>query len=128
MPLSFVRTSESAYEAIAHETQQLLSAITPNITLDSDEITEWNADILNETDTEMESDNEESDMEIETASVSYNETINSVNTLIKWCEENKKQATKHMLSPVALRSDIVTKHFSQPMVQKKVTDYFKTTN
>lgn len=125
VPIAQLLASDSEYQSLADETYQLLLSIAPNSGLNRNDCDEWNDDQLVEGEIETESD--ESEIEREVESIAYHDAINSVNTLIKWCEENNQQGTKHLTGLLALRSDIVTKHFAQPKIQKRVTDFFQTT-
>lgn len=127
VPIAQLMASDNEYQSLADETHQLLLSIAPNSDLNRDDCDEWNDDQLVEGDIETESDDDESEIEPEVESISYHDAITSVNTLIKWCEGNNQQGNKHMAGLLALRFDIVAKHFSQTKIQKHVTDYFQTT-
>lgn len=127
LPISELIASGGEYRALAHELHQHLLAIAPDSDLTQEECDEWNDnDDRTDVDTGTGDESDESDIEIEPEieSVPYNDAINSVNRLIKWCEKNSQEGTKHLTGLLNLRSDIVAKHLLQPKIQKRLDDYF----
>lgn len=124
VPLAELFGSNSDYGELTRETHQLLLNIAPNSDFTVDDCEEWNIDRLDSDDEDDGSVDESDGTETTTETVPYSDAISSVNTLIKWCEENQQKGTKYLTNLLALRSDIVQRHFSQPKIQKCVTDYF----
>lgn len=121
IPLAELVASHEIYGDSINEIQSLVSkSLNSNLTLD--DIEEWNEDLL---ENEEESDDDESDIEIvqKNEKVQYAEAIQSVNTLIKWCENNNE--TSEMSHLLNFRTKIVQKFCAKPKTQASLTTYFK---
>lgn len=90
--LSELFSPNEEYDTAIEELRNLLSDLGSNTTLTLDDIEKWNEDLVEEDEEKFESIETESVSDIETiqegAKISYPEAIDSVNTLIKWCENN----------------------------------------
>lgn len=126
IPLAELAASHAIYGASIKEVHSLLLKIGSSADLTFNDIEEWNDDFI-ENDEEFPEieDDDESDVEAvkETEKVQYTEAIQSVNTLIKWCENNNE--TGELANLLNFRAKIVQKHFSKPKTQASVTSYFK---
>lgn len=59
-------------------------------------------------------------------SISYSTAIDSVNSLIKWCEENHQFSNRHISNLLALRTDMVVVNAkTQQKKQTKLTEFFE---
>lgn len=129
VPLSELMPSKSIYDEIINETQLLLSNLGVHCELSIEEIEGWNADIIDdENDCDVLNEDESGEEEEEDSSkelpIPYNDAINAVNTLIKWCSKDSEYANKHVSNLLKLRSDIVTKHIAKTQKQTKLHDFF----
>lgn len=128
LPLSELNTQNDYYNSIINETQLLLSTIAPNTNLNLEEIEEWNEDIITNDceDFDLESEDSECDEPTEPKpSISYSTAIDSVNSLIKWCEENHQFSNRHISNLLALRTDMVVANAKTPKKQTKLTEFFE---
>lgn len=126
IPLSELAASHEIYGVILDEVQSLLSKIGLNANLTLNEIEEWNDDSIEDEEELIEiGDDVESDVELseQAEKVQYTEAIQSVNTLIKWCESNNN--TDEMSDLLNLRAKIVQNYFTKPKTQSSLTSYFK---
>lgn len=128
IPLSVLFPPDPFYNRIFEETQQLLTRLAPDCTLSAEEINAWNADSLDENETDTGTGQDEDNVSEAPEFVPYNDAICAVNTLIKWNEYNTNFSNKHISQLLELRSDIVKSHSERRLHQNKVTDYFTVTN
>lgn len=126
VPLSELIPSKSIYDEIINETQSLLAQLNVDV-LSIEEIEEWNEDIIDdETDCDVSSEDENENPKGEcNEPIPYSVAIDAVNALMKWCASDVQHGQKHMTNLIALRSDIVKKHFSKTQKQTKL-DHFLT--
>lgn len=128
IPLSVLFPKDPVYNRIFEDTQQLLATLATNCNLSVEEITAWNADELDDNDTDT-GTNEDMDYISEASEfVPYHDALCAVNTLIKWNEYNTDFTDKHISQLLELRSDIVKSHTGKKLHQNKVTDYFAAQN
>lgn len=122
-------TETDAYRDEIETTLQLLSKLTANTVLTIDEIENWNADTLDETDVDSNDEDDHEDNNAENSvSVSFTDAINAANVLIKWTEQNADLASKYMYNLLNMRSDIVKKQLLKPPKQTKLTSFFAKPN
>lgn len=113
IPLSELIPSKSVYDEILSETQQLLTQLGVDV-LSTEEIEDWNEDIVDdETDNQSSEDEKENSGKESEEPILYSVAIDAVNNLIKWSTSDEQYGQKHMANLIALRSDIVKKHFSK---------------
>lgn len=126
VPLAELAASHEIYGDSIREIQSLLSKIGLDANLTLNDIEEWNEDLIeNEEELNEIEDDKESDVEIveEIEKVQYTDAIHSVNTLIKWCENNNE--TSEMSDLINFRAKIVQKYLAKPKTQASLTDFFK---
>lgn len=121
----------TVYSSLLHEIQTHLKHINPNASFPSDDIVQWNGDILNETDQDEipdaeDDDDDDADEESDCVSVpeektSHNSALDCVNQLLKWCGEN--QSTKYVSSLLDLRTEIVNAAKNVPKKQTTMSDF-----
>lgn len=124
IPLSELIPSQSIYDEIISETQTLLAQLGVDV-LSIEEIEEWNDDVVHdEVDSDVSNEDEDENPDNESnQSIPYNDAIDAVNALMKWCTSDVQYGQKHMSNLIALRSDIVKKHFSKTQKQTKLDDF-----
>lgn len=129
IPLTELVSQKSYFEKLMEETTQLLSTIAPNARLSLKEIEEWNEDISQEDAYDIEPESEDSGcdepQDDTQPKIPYSTAIQSVNSLIKWCEQDPIFSTKHISNLLALRTDIVVAHTKVPKKQTTLTNFFQ---
>lgn len=128
-PLSHLISSADVYESVIEETRILLSKLGDS-NVSTDEIENWNADVIDENvedveDMECDEDGSNSGSVCVVPSVPYSDAINAVNTLIRWSEQNVEYSSKHIANLIDLRTDIVKEKCSNPQKQCKLTEFFR---
>lgn len=123
IPLSELIASQSIYDELIAETQQLLTQLANGNTISIEEIEGWNNDVIDD-ETECDLPSEDEEEPSKGIAVPYGEVIDAVNVLIKYCANDTEHANKHMIHLLKLRSDIVQKQFAKPHKQAKLEDFF----
>lgn len=115
--IDWISRQQELTEAIK-ETRNLLETIAPGTNLTTEEIKEWNRDELVGDDIPMDISSESEDDLVEEIPKTANaDALNSVNDLIKWCNENPDKGSSHMPSLMKLRTSITEKIQEKPMKQ-----------
>lgn len=121
--IDWVSRQSELTEAI-EETRNLLENIAPGTNLTTEEIEEWNRDELDGDDIPMDiSSDSEDDLVEEIPKTANADALNSVNDLIKWCNENPDKGSSHMASLMKLRTSITEKIQEKPMKQTNLLNF-----
>lgn len=125
IPLASLVESNDEYAKLMQEVQLLLSKVGLNVEISDDDIEQWNKDEIVEDDVETcEIYDDGSDIdELDATKVIYTEAIQSINTLIKWFENNNDASQMSKL--VDMRTNMVKQYIEKEKKQSSLVDYFK---
>ena len=91
------------------------------------EIEDWHKDTFHDESDQYESDNEALDdsqsEDIDGTPITYSKALESVNNVIKWCNDSEIFSSKHMDNLLRIRNDIVVSNLNKSKKQTNITDY-----